>query len=35
MGNTAAFMDEKKVENIIKNDTSAKVNTWQELNAQF
>ncbi len=35
MGNTAAFMDEKKVGNIMKNDTSAKVNTWQELNAQF
>lgn len=35
MGNTAAFVDEKKVETIMKNDTAAKVNTWQELNAQF
>ena len=35
MGNTAAFMDDKKVEIILKNDSTAKVNTWQELNAQF
>lgn len=35
MGNTAAFVDDKKVENILKNDSTAKVNTWQQLNAQF